>query len=539
MQLQNEHDLLSCLTTILGGRDGLSSPERKVLEGIPRLNKNDIDEIIAAVRADEDPLGEAFCSLRSATTRRNQGQIFTPAVIVRSMIARAALDADTNGTFAVIVDPGTGSGRFLREAAIAFPDAALVAVEADPLCALILRANLTILGLHDRAKVIVDDYRAIKKIPSVGRVLFIGNPPYVRHHDIGVQWKGWYAETTGSLGARGSKLAGLHIHFFIQTHLLSRNGDFALFVTSAEWMETQYGNALRRLLAGPLGGTSIHVVDANAAPFPGVMTTAAVTTFRPHTPSDTIRFCKVDTSAELEDLTAGHDIPSTQLIDLPRWSAEHHLPFPPPRVDGTRVGDLFRVSRGQVTGCNAVWIAGPHAKGLPTQFLMPCITAAKDIFVIAENGGRLTTVDHLKKVICLPQRLDQETLATREKIQTFLVRAQQMGADQSYIAQHRNPWWSVVLHQPAPIICTYMARRRPAFIRNDAGAGILNIAHGLYPKVPLTNEELDEICVALNAAVLLTDGRVYAGGLTKFEPKAVEGLVIGWQRGRNSMVAVV
>ena len=38
-----------------------------------------------------------------------------------------------------------------------------------------------------------------------------------------------------------------------------------------------------------------------------------------------------------------------------------------------------------------------------------------------------------------------------------------MNADQSHVARHRRAWWSVGLKAPAPILCTYVARRPPAF----------------------------------------------------------------------------
>lgn len=534
MELITEHDLLSLVLAILGSRRGLTAVERTKLEGVKQLQDSDaVAEAVSRVRAGQDPLGEAFSVIRTADARRRNGQIFTPDTIVGSMIARAKLDAVATGDFAAVVDPGAGSGRFIRQAGKAFPAASLIAIEHDPVCAMILRANCKIMGLEHRCRIIVGDYRALRNVPATGRTLFIGNPPYVRHHDISECWKTWYADCTESLGARGSKLAGLHVHFFIKTYLLSTAGDLALFVTSAEWMETNYGRSLRHLLAGPLGGTAIHVVDAKSEPFPGVMTTAAITVFRPHISSDTIRFRKVDTSASLHDLTAGHDIPIQQLVNAPRWSAEQHILFPPRRVGGTRIGELFRVSRGQVTGCNAVWIAGEQAKELPEVLLVPCITSAKEIFDAAGAGGRLTASDHLERIVCLPQQLENEPPKIRKAIHQFLEWARAMGADISYVARHRTPWWSVALHQPAPIICTYMARKTPAFVRNDAGARILNIAHGLYPKVGLSPLELDEICIALNAAVRLADGRIYAGGLTKFEPKAVEALVIDWVRNRE------
>src|SRR3546814_17415936 len=74
--------------------------------------------------------------------------------------------------------------RFLLAAAVQFPKAQLVGIEYDPMAALLLRANLTVAGLMERSTIIVDDYR-VAELPLIkGKTLFIGNPPYVRHHLI-------------------------------------------------------------------------------------------------------------------------------------------------------------------------------------------------------------------------------------------------------------------------------------------------------------------------------------------------------------------
>ena len=71
-----------------------------------------------------------------------------------------------------------------------------------------------------------------------------------------------------------------------------------------------------------------------------------------------------------------------------------------------------------------------------------------------------------------------------------------------------------------------MARRPPAFVRNDVEARHINIAHGLYPRQDLSAATLDNLAAHLRSAVTLAQGRVYAGGLTKFEPKEMERLPI-------------
>jgi hypothetical protein len=71
-----------------------------------------------------------------------------------------------------------------------------------------------------------------------------------------------------------------------------------------------------------------------------------------------------------------------------------------------------------------------------------------------------------------------------------------------------------------------MARRPPAFVRNTANARHINIAHGLYPRQPLADYVLDEILGHLRVSVGVGQGRTYAGGLTKFEPREMERLPV-------------
>jgi hypothetical protein len=132
----------------------------------------------------------------------------------------------------------------------------------------------------------------------------------------------------------------------------------------------------------------------------------------------------------------------------------------------------------------------------------------------------------LAQVVDLPASLDELDASELRLVEDFIKWAKESGAADGYIARHRSPWWSVRLGPPAPIVCTYMARRLPAFVRNRAGARLLNIAHGLYPREELSDEQLLRLAAALRASVQRNQGRTYAGGLTKFEPKEVERILI-------------
>jgi SAM-dependent methyltransferase len=472
------------------------------------------DEIIAG----GDPLGNYYARLRSSTERRDAGITFTPDRIVKSMVAWAA----TITTPTRVVDAGAGTGRFSIAAAHTFPDAEIIAVESDPDLALLLRATAKVLGLSDRIQILVSDFREID-LPTVeGRTLFIGNPSYVRHHKIGRYWKEWYSAACAARGIGASQLAGLHLHFFVKVAEIARDGDCGCFITSAEWLDVAYGSALRTLLANGLGGSELHVLEPTAEAFPGTMTTAAITTFLVGQRPENIGIRAVKRPDELGKLEGTTAVPWTHAIEMPRWSVlvSGGSPRPPGTIE---LGELCRVHRGQATGNNAIWIAGAHGDGLPEYVLKPTITAASELIaagIILDDDSRLA------RVIDLPPDLDSLTASDRAIVQSFIDWAESARAADSYLARHRKPWWAIRLGQPAPIVCTYMARRPPAFVRNRVGARLLNIAHGIYPREPMTEDQLMALVLTLRSTVSQSSGRTYSGGLTKFEPREVERILV-------------
>ncbi len=54
----------------------------------------------------------------------------------------------------------------------------------------------------------------------------------------------------------------------------------------------------------------------------------------------------------------------------------------------------------------------------------------------------------------------------------------------------------------------------------------INIAHGLYPREPLSEAAIAAILAYLRGHTSTAGGRIYAGGLVKFEPKELERLLL-------------
>ena len=310
-----------------------------------------------------------------------------------------------------------------------------------------LRANAATLNMAGRLTLHLEDYRAVVLPPAKGPTLFLGNPPYVRHHEISAAWKGWMADVAASNGLKASKLAGLHIHFFLKTRELARTGDCGVFVTSAEWLDVNYGEVLRRLLTNGLGGASLHVIDAKAMPFPDAATTGAITCFRVGAQETRLRLRSVSALGRLGDLRAGRPVSWSRLDETGRWSSM--LRSKPDRAASgrTTLGERCRVHRGQVTGCNAVWIAGDYRGALPEAVSVPAVTKARELI---QAAPRLASVVGLRRVIDLPADLDELGADEHVQVRRFLEWARSRGADRSYVARHRRAWWAVALRDPAP-----------------------------------------------------------------------------------------
>jgi hypothetical protein len=520
--LHSEQDLVQAAWAITqrGVLTELSELEASLVQALKPPDDNpDTDALIDLIRLGRDPLGDAFMRLRPPDQRRPLGATYTPPEIVSSMVSWVA----GRSRPARVVDPGTGSARFLLAAGRALPDAHLVGVEIDPLAALLARANLTAAGLGHRSEILVHDYRSADLGAFDGATAYIGNPPYVRHHQIEPKWKTWLADSAASVGLGASGLAGLHVHFLLATALHARPGDLGALVTSSEWLDVNYGHLPRMLFANQLGGVSIHVVDPRATPFADVATTAAIACFEIGEVAPSIRVERVPSASDLGVLDGGQRFSRREIRATPRWSALFNGSKKPPE-GYVELGEICRVHRGAVTGANSTWITDVNDPALPSGVLFPSVTRAIELF--GATNDILASTRGLRAVIDIPADLDVFGKADRLRIDRFLHSAERQGVRSGYIARNRNPWWTVGLRSPAPILATYMARRPPAFVRNLAGAHNINAVHGIYPREPMSAATLDALAVALRDAAPTAVGRTYAGGLLKFEPSEMARICV-------------
>lgn len=513
-------ELIGAALLAAGGRKalGLDDSEAAVAKGCLALHGLDVEVLRARVAQGDDILGREYCRLKSAEERRAHGATFTPDAIVDSMLDWAQTHIDP----AWIIDPGAGSARYALAAAQRFPNAKVVAVEIDPFLRILAKARISIMGLSGRVLVEGRSFLDCARPRGKGSVLYIGNPPYVRHHDIDPADKAAYAERCKALGVSSSGLSGLHIHFMVKVFEQAKAGDAMAFITAAEWMDTNYGKSIRQLLASGEHDAFVGSFAKEEVVFEDALASAAISCVRFGTSASHVKF---DTLSSPKKLTLGRGkkVAIATAQQASSWNGSMH------RSKGTAaggrvLGDLFKVSRGMVTGMNEVWVVSDETPAVPERFLRHCITNAEDITTLSD--WRLTNASRLRKVVVLPEDLSTVPKDELPALEAFLEWAKQRGADATYTAKHRKHWWRIDVKEPPPIVMTYMGRRPPVFARNIARAPLLNIAHGLYPKVEISPEQQEALVAWLNKNVSVDAGRAYAGGLVKFEPKEAMRIAI-------------
>lgn len=509
-----EFAALCCALGASSTGGALSTAEAALLEA-GASPASDPDEYRARILSGGDPLGDRIIDMRSSIARRRIGQVFTPQALVDQMVAWTSTQAPAR-----IVDCGCGSGRFAIAAARTASGSQVVAVDLDPVSTLACRANAAVFGI-DNLSVRNEDFVRVSLAPLDGLTAFIGNPPYVRHHDIPVDLKAWARSQADDLGwSRWSGLAGLHALFFMAVVSKSAMGDVGCLLTSSEWLDINYGRAMRDALLNGAGGRSVHVLRPEARAFDEAMVTASIVCFERGHRAASIRIQSARRPSDLYDLgRKGRAVSRARLEAADGWS-EFTAPKKPAPQGLVRLGDYVRVSRGAVTGGNRFFLLPREVAtelGV-SEHCVPAVTRAREVI---ESGGRL---DSTMAERCL--LVADPTAAKASRGLSAYLRKRGHEFREGYVCRSRHPWYAVPVKQP-PVVATYMGRGRPSYALNPESMPIVNVVHGLYPKVTLDDEQLQGLVSYLNTGEEHgSRGRTYQGGLRKYEPGEMESLLV-------------
>jgi hypothetical protein len=477
---------------------------------------------------------------KSQAERNRLGQFATPPALANDVL-NYALHQLGETTPIRFLDPAIGTGSFYAALCAVAPGRPVehaVGLEIDPHYGDPAAKLWDDTGLTYR----LEDFTRAKPEPRFN--LLICNPPYVRHHHLENGDKSrLFGRTLEVSGMKLSGLAGLYCHFIGLAHGWMEDGGLAGWLIPSEFMNVNYGLAVKQYLLERVTLLHIHRFDPNDVQFADALVSSAVVWFRKTPPPEnhTVRFTFGGT---LETPHLERCIPARALVNEKKWTR-----FPEANVrssaKGPVISDFFRIKRGLATGDNSYFILSREEireRGLPMEVFRPILPSprylAEDEVEVDQHGNPVLE----RRLFLLDTDLDEQEISERyPALHAYLEEGKQRALHDRYLCRHRAPWYAQENRPAAPIVCTYLgrgdtARKRPfRFILNRSKATAANVYLMMYPTGVLANALhndpglIERVWAVLNAITpeqLLGEGRVYGGGLHKLEPKELSNVPV-------------
>ena len=207
-------------------------------------------------------------------------------------------------------------------------------------------------------------------------------------------------------------------------------------------------------------------------------------------------------------------------------------------IDAARLSRFFAIKRGQVTGGNAFFILTKEEiarRGLPPSLMRPLLPSPRhlsDDEVTTDKDGHPILDQRLFLLDC---RLPEEVVREQHpELWRYLEEGKAQGVAARYLCRSRNPWYAQERRLPTKFLCTYIGRlskRRGTpfrFILNHSQAAVANVYLLMYPHGALARLLSEKPALVrrvwrtlrdISTDILLSEGRVYGGGLYKIEPR--------------------
>jgi adenine-specific DNA-methyltransferase len=488
---------------------------------------------IHSLEKDRCALQASLDAAKTQTERNRLGQFATPPDLAEDIAAYAVtlLPGDERVRF---LDPAIGTGAFysaLRRVLPARRIAEALGFEIDPHYGKPARRLWNRTGINYR---LADFTRAE---PEARFNLVICNPPYVRHHHLSNDEKlRLQRQTQAASGVKLSGLAGLYCHFLALSHAWMVDGGAGGWLVPSEFMDVNYGQALKRYLLERVTLLHIHRFDPADVQFTDALVSSAIVWFR-KTPPPPNHLVKFTFGGTLKAPKVSRHIPASALAAEPKWTR-----FPAGDVRQSSaaavLGDFFEIKRGLATGDNSYFILSPDQiseRNLPFQVFRPILPSPRYLQVDQIESDRHGHPKLDRPLFLLDTDLDEHEIRRRFPfLFKYLQEGERRGLHERYLCRHRTPWYAQEKRPPAPIVCTYLGRgdsrrQRPfRFILNRSQATAANVYLMMYPTPHLARAFerdptlLERVWRALNEITttdLLAQGRVYGGALHKLEPR--------------------
>lgn len=350
--------------------------------------------------------------------------------------------------FSSVLDLGAGDGRFALGGRVG----KYVGVEIDD-------RRVPHKELPQGAKII---YECAFRHEGTGYAACIGNPPYVRHHDLEPRWRDRVADSIGKLiGATLNRKCNLYVYFLFLALIKSRSNGLVATIVPYEWVSRPAALPLRKYIQA--NGWQVDTYRFSESIFPSVETTAAISVIDKRTTTGTWSFFSIDGQRRVSDC-GGVTGSKRGIIDYSGRGAIWAMRGMSP---GTQ--RVFTLSEGERI----------HA-GLSLQDVYPCVTSLRDVpddlTILKHSTFQSRFVRTGSK--CWLIRSDAQQIS--ERLRAYL-NAVPDEFRRTYTCVTREPWYRYPLFdKPDLLVSSGFVAHGPKTLINSVGAYAVGGVHGVY-----------------------------------------------------------
>jgi len=475
--------------------------------------------------------------------KRNLASFYTPRRVAQALTDWAITDANTT-----VLDPSFGGCAFLyaaletlRRTGNPAPGRQICGVDIDPDAQSYLEPLL--LAGATPEQFVIEDFFNIAPDQFGGRCFgaVVGNPPYIRYHEIPDEAQERAVARLKSFNIQISGRASYWAYFLLYSmQFLLKGGRLAMVLPGA-FLHTDYSIQVRELLIQYFERVTIYLLQERI--FKGTdeesVLICAAGARKPHR---TLRIGAVKGVEDLEQVfedmqssTRALDNPHRDggwlraLIDPDALTLYDQLVESPNVI---RMGKWIKTRIGVVTGNNEFFILSrveQEQRGIPDDYLIPIIRRPvyltglwvrnEDLQALAENGSKF--------LLFAPNQVESKL---PKLLREYILYGKEIGVSQARKCRERRPWYVVPHTFVPPAFMPCMSAAWPRLVVNQSRYTCTNNILRLFWKEERPAE--DWLRLALGTVSTLSQlsaelvGRSYGGGVLKLEPKELARLAV-------------